>query len=82
MLKLVASNTMMIAGIALIFIGFLLIIFSIIIGEATGRTKFSIGGFIGPFVFGFGNDPRMVKFAVVVSLLMFAIFLAFLVLRI
>lgn len=82
MLKLVASNSLIIAGLALIFIGFLLLIFSLIIGEATGRTKFSIGGFIGPFVFGFGNDPQMVKFAIIVSLIMLAIFISFLVLRI
>ncbi|MEM7816596.1 MAG: hypothetical protein QXZ20_01640 [Candidatus Aenigmatarchaeota archaeon] len=82
MLKLIASNSIMIAGVALIFIGILLILFSLIIGEATGRTKFSIGGFIGPFVFGFGNDPKMVRFAVIVSLIMLAVFLAFLFLRI
>ncbi|MBU5678292.1 MAG: DUF131 domain-containing protein [Candidatus Nanoarchaeia archaeon] len=82
MLKLIASNSIMIAGVVLIFIGILLILFSLIIGETTGRTKFSIGGFIGPLVFGFGNDPKMVRFAVIVSLIMLALFLAFLFLRI
>ena len=63
-------------GIALIVIGFLLVALSV----AKGDVKVGVGGIIGFIPFGFGNDPQLVKIAMIISAVMALDFL-FLILR-
>ena len=63
-------------GIALIVIGFLLVALS----AAKGDVKVGVGGIIGFIPFGFGNDPQLVKIAMIISAVMALVFL-FLILR-
>jgi len=61
-------------GIALIFIGFLLVI----IGSLSGKdVKVGIVGFIEPFAFGWANDPEMGKWIIALSIIMAVIFILF-----
>jgi len=58
-------------GIALILIGFLIVI----IGSLTSKdTKVGIGGFIGPFAFGWANDPQMLKWIIALTVIMAIVF--------
>ena len=82
MIKLLNANNLIIVSIMLIFIGIILLAFALIARGASGKARVAVGGFIGPFVFGFGNDPRMVRFAVIISLVAIIIFTIFLLLRI
>lgn len=48
-------------GIVLILIGFLLVVF----GSFTGKdVKVGVGGFIGPFAFGWANDPKLLPWII------------------
>ena len=59
-------------GMALILIGFLIVI----IGSLTGKdVKVGVGGIIGFIPFGFGNDPQLVKIAIIISAVMALVFL-------
>ena len=59
-------------GIAIIVIGFLIVI----IGSLGSKdVKVGVGGIIGFIPFGFGNDPQLVKIAVIVSVVMALVFL-------
>lgn len=59
-------------GIALILIGFLIII----IGSLTSKdAKIGIGGFIGPFAFGWANDPKLLPWIIALTIVMAVIFL-------
>ena len=66
-------------GIIFIFIGFIIIFFGALMNskETGTKTKIAVGGFIGPFPFGFGNDKSMVWFAIVLSLALFLLFFVF-----
>ncbi len=50
-----------VVGLVLIIVGITLILLSAIEG------KFAFVGFIGPIPFGFGNDPKLLKFLLVIS---------------
>jgi uncharacterized membrane protein len=68
------QNMVVFVGIALIFIG----IFIVLLGSLTGKdskTSFTVGGFIGPIPFGFGNDPQMLKIVAVIAVVVFVIFM-------
>jgi len=67
------QNTMILIGIALIFIGFFIILLSSISGKES-KSWFGIGGFIGPVPFGFANDPKMLKIIIIVTAAFFIIF--------
>lgn len=60
-------------GIILIFLGFLLIF----VGTLTGKTdaKVGVGGIIGFLPFGFGNDPQIVKLAIIISAVLAILFI-------
>jgi uncharacterized protein (TIGR00304 family) len=64
-------------GILLIVIGFIIVFFGILSGSKDSKTKVAVGGFIGPVPFGFGNDKNMVLFAVILSIVIFLIWLLF-----
>lgn len=62
-------------GIALILIGFLIVI----VGSLASKdAKIGIGGFIGPFAFGWANDPQMHKWIIALTLIMAVVFLVLL----
>ena len=65
-------------GIALIFIGFLVVMIGMLMqsfgGEGASKdtnAKFSFGGFIGPFPFGFGNDKQWVMISLIIAMSLF-----------
>ncbi len=65
-------------GIALILIGFLVVVIGMLMqsfnGDRTSKdtnTKFSFVGFVGPFPFGFGNDKQWVMTSLVVTMALF-----------
>jgi uncharacterized membrane protein len=60
------------AGFLLILIGIILLIIGSFSG---GSTKVAVGGFIGPLPFGFGNDPEMVKLAVLLTFVIALLFI-------
>ncbi len=60
-------------GIIMIFLGFLLVF----IGALTGKTdaKVGVGGIIGFIPIGFGNDPQLVKIAIIISAVLAILFI-------
>ena len=63
-------------GIAVVFIGLIIIFTGALTGkEASSKTKVAVGGFIGFIPFGFGNDKKLVWFAIILSLVMFIAFI-------
>jgi uncharacterized membrane protein len=62
-------------GVILIIIGIIVVVISSLSGE--GKTKFAIGGFIGPLPFGFGNDPQLMKFVIILSIVIVIALLLF-----
>ena len=52
-------------GIIMILLGFLLVFAGALTGKTEG--KVAVGGVIGFIPFGFGNDPQLVKIAVIIS---------------
>ena len=67
----------------IIFIGFILLVIAIIIIiagsllQGKGDVKVGVGGFIGPFAFGWANDPQMLKIILVVTAIVAIVFLIF-----
>jgi uncharacterized membrane protein len=51
-------------GVALILIGFLILIIS---AFAQKDMKIAVGGFIGPIPFGWANDPQLLRLILIVS---------------
>ena len=60
-------------GIVLIFLGFLAVMIGSLI---KGEGKFAVGGIIGFIPFGFGNDPQLVKIAIIISAVFAIVFIA------
>lgn len=60
-------------GIAMILLGF----FLVFVGSLTGKgdSKVAVGGIIGFIPFGFGNDPQLVKIAIIISAVLAIIFI-------
>ncbi len=61
-------------GIALIFIGIILIIAGSV-SSNKGKVEWGVGGFIGPIPFGFTNSKNMLYFIAFFSLIVLVIFL-------
>ncbi len=59
-------------GILLVIAGFVIILVSSLSGK---DVKVGVGGFIGPFAFGWANDPEMGRWIIVLSAIMAVIFL-------
>ncbi len=64
-------------------IGFILIIAGIVLILAASLSgqkdaKVAVGGVIGFVPFGFGNDPQLVKVSIIISAVLFIIFIVFL----
>lgn len=68
------SENLIVIGFVLLFIAILLIIVGMI-GSGKVETKFGFGGFIGPFPFGFANDPKMLWFVIIISIILLILFL-------
>lgn len=65
-------------GILLIIIGFIVVFFGLLKGkESTSSAKVAIGGFIGPIPFGFGNDKNLVWFVMILSFVLFLVWIVF-----
>jgi len=66
---------------ALVMVGLILVISGvvlIILGNSGAKdSKIGFGGVIGPFVVGFGNDPQLIKIAIIVSVIMAILFVLF-----
>jgi uncharacterized membrane protein len=65
------QNTLIVIGIALIFLGIIAIIAASSIGTTKSSTKFAVGGVIGFIPFGFGNDKQLmiIMFIIMVALM-------------
>ena len=70
-------------GILLVFVGMILIVMGALSSVKTGeaKTKIAVGGFIGPFPFGFANDKTMLYFVIGLSAFMFLVWILFYFLR-
>lgn len=62
-------------GILLIILGFIIVFFGMLAGSKDSKTKVAVGGFIGPIPF--GNDKNLVLFAIILSVVIFLIWLLF-----
>ena len=67
-------ENLVIMGLALLLVGALLIVIGIV---QNGDVKIGIGGFIGPFPFGFANDPRMLQIVIILTIITAAVFILF-----
>ncbi len=65
----------MLIGIILIFMGMILVIISSLLSAGKGEVKVAVGGFIGPIPFGWANDPRMLKWIIIISVVIAIVFL-------
>ncbi len=70
------NQNLALLGIALIFIGFIVVVFASFSGTKT-EAKAAFIGFVGPFPFGFGTDKKILYFAVALSLFLFISYLIF-----
>ena len=61
-------------GVILLIIGIILIL----VGSLQGNVKVGVGGFIGPLPFGFANDPRMLQLVIILTIIIAAVFILFL----
>mgnify|MGYP000073553998 FL=1 len=66
------------AGIALIFIGMVLLIAGTL-AAGKSNVKFAVGGFIGPFPFGFANSEEMLRLVLLLTLFALIFFTLFMV---
>ena len=65
-------------GILVIFIGFILVVLGLLnSSKDSSNTKIAVGGFIGFIPFGFGNDKNLVRFLVLLSAVMFLLWMFF-----
>ncbi len=66
------AENLVIIGTVLLFIAIALIV----IGSLTGakNAKVGIGGFIGPFPFGWANDPKMLPWIILLTAIIAIIF--------
>jgi len=60
-------------GFVLIVVGIILVIAASLSGQKD--TKFAVGGIIGIIPFGFGNDPQLVKIAIIISAVIIVAFI-------
>lgn len=75
------DEKLVLAGIITIFVGMVLIIIGSMSGIGKDNVKFGFGGFIGPFPFGFANDPKILKLVISILILAFALILFSLLIR-
>ncbi len=61
-------------GIALVFIGMVIIIIGSLLGTGKGEVKVGIGGFIGPIPFGFASERGMLYLVIILTIVMFVVF--------
>ena len=59
-------------GVVLIIIG---IVFVVLSGINSKNIKVGFGGFVGPFAFGWANDPQMLKWIIVITAVIAAVFI-------
>ncbi len=59
-------------GLALIIIGFLIVVISSLSGK---DVKVGFGGFVGPIPFGWANDPETGKWIIVITAIVAIVFL-------
>ena len=64
-------------GVLVVFLGMALIVIGALssVKERETKTRVAIGGFIGPFPFGFANDKTMLYFVMGLSLFIFISFI-------
>ncbi|MEM5802014.1 MAG: DUF131 domain-containing protein [Candidatus Aenigmatarchaeota archaeon] len=62
-------------GILVIFIGFILILIGAIFASSKGKTDFAVVGLIGPLPFGIASREDLLKFGIIITLILFAIFI-------
>ena len=62
-------------GILLIIVGLFIVFFGVFkaANESNAKTKVAVGGFIGPILFGFGNDKNLVWLVAILSLIVFLV---------
>ena len=72
------SEHLIFAGLLLVFIGIFLMIIGSLLAAGKGEAKVAVGGFIGPIPFGWANDPRMLKWIMIVSVIVVIMFLVML----
>ncbi len=70
-------------GMIVIFIGMILIFIGALSSVKDGKTdaKVAVGGFIGFIPFGFGNDKKLMYFAMGLTAVMFFVWILFYLLR-
>lgn len=68
-------------GIIVVFIGIIIIFFGAFSQtsnqDSKSSAKVAVGGFVGPFLFGFGNDKQLSKILVIVSAAFFLFWIFF-----
>lgn len=64
-------HNLLFIGMIFVIIGVILIIISSV---GNSNAKIGVGGFIGPFAFGFGNGPELVKWVIVASIVIAVLF--------
>ncbi len=69
------AEDLILLGFMIIIIGFIIVAAGALFGAGGGKAKVAVGGLIGPIPFGFGNDQSMVRFAVMVSIIIFFAFI-------
>ncbi len=72
-IQIMNSQTVSLAAIGFIMIGFILLAVSLIIQPKKTDAKVAVVGFIGPFPIGFGNDKNLVITALIVGMILFAL---------
>jgi len=65
------ESTILLLGIALILIGFFLVLLSALLSLKAGKAEVAVGGFIGPIPFGFATSKNMLIAVMLLSLFTF-----------
>lgn len=69
------SQTLVLIGIAVVFIGIVLIIVGSMLGAKESRARFGFGGFIGPIPFGFASDKPMLYIVIALAIVLLVLYL-------
>lgn len=61
-------------GVAVIFLGFFIVLIGVLMGTKGLKVEWAFGGFIGPVPFGFASKKEWLKFIIVLSLIFLLVF--------
>ena len=67
------SDSLTLIGLALIFIGFVLVVISVLLKTKNAKTEFGFVGFIGPIPIAFGTSKEIILIGLILGFIIFLV---------